>query len=114
VRGRTLVDVSFPDLALVLSCLGWAGAAGTVAAYALVSTRRLAADSRAFQGTNAVGAAFLAASAAAAHSWPSTAVNVLWALIGLQAFVAACTWGRREPVAPACDCAARSELTLGA
>lgn len=88
-----------PDLPVLLTSAGWCGAAGTIAAYALVSTRRLAPDSRAFQGTNAVGASLLALSAAAAQSWPSTAVNVLWALIGMQTLLTACAW-RREPVAP--------------
>lgn len=107
--------MSFPDLAVVLPTLGWLGAAGTITAYALVSTRRLAPDSRAFQGTNAVGAAFLAGSAAAAHSWPSTAVNVLWALIGMQALVAAGTWRRRgRTVTPACGCESRDDLALSA
>jgi len=87
--------VSFPTLDILFATGGWVGAVGTISAYALVSTSRLAPTSRAFQGTNAVGATLLALSAASAGSWPSTFVNVLWAVIGLQAFLVA-TWLRRS------------------
>ena len=86
---------ALPTLDVLLAAGGWVGAVGTITAYALVSTSRLAPTSRAFQGTNAVGATLLALSAASAGSWPSTFVNVLWAVIGLQAFLVA-TWLRRS------------------
>jgi len=86
---------ALPPLDVLLAAGGWVGAVGTITAYALVSTSRLAPTSRAFQGTNAVGATLLALSAASAGSWPSTFVNVLWAVIGLQAFLVA-TWLRRS------------------
>ncbi|WP_299053129.1 hypothetical protein [uncultured Nocardioides sp.] len=68
---------------------GWLGAGGTVVAYTLLTTDRIAARSRTFQGLNAAGAALLALSAATHSSWPSTAVNLTWMLIGLAALVGA-------------------------
>ncbi len=54
---------------------GWLGAGGTVIAYALLTTDRIEARSRAFQGLNAAGAGLLALSAASHQSWPSTTVH---------------------------------------
>lgn len=67
------------------STLGWAGAIGTVLAYALVSMRVLSATSRTFQAVNALGAALLTVSALAHDSWPSAASNMTWVLIAVVA-----------------------------
>jgi hypothetical protein len=72
---------------LIMTTLGWVGALGTVAAYALVSQRRMDAHSLRFQAINTVGAGMLAISAMGHHSWPSAASNLLWAFFGTQALV---------------------------
>jgi hypothetical protein len=74
---------------LIISTLGWVGALGTVGAYALVSQRRLDAQSLRFQAINAVGAGMLALSALSHDNWPSAASNLLWAFFGTQALVSA-------------------------
>jgi hypothetical protein len=65
--------------------VGWAAAAAVVAAYALLSAGRLSGDSLAYQWLNLLGAAGLIVNAAWNGAWPSTAVNVIWAGIGLAA-----------------------------
>jgi hypothetical protein len=69
----------------VIAFLGWAGAALVLAAYALVSTKRLAGDGATFQLMNIVGAVGLAWNSAASRAWPSVAINVAWVGIGALA-----------------------------
>lgn len=66
---------------------GWFGAALLLAAYALVSVRRLAAEGALFQGMNLAGGAGLAANSAAAGAAPSVAVNLIWIAIGVVALL---------------------------
>ncbi|HLS48427.1 MAG TPA: hypothetical protein VK024_00405 [Actinomycetaceae bacterium] len=74
---------------VLLSIIGWGGAAATVTAYALVTRRRLEPDSFSFHALNLVGATALCVSASVSAAWPSAVVNVIWILIGAQAVVAA-------------------------
>ncbi len=74
-------------LLLTSTTLGWCGAIITAGAYALVSQRRLRADSAVFSVLNGVGACLLTVSAVAHASWPSAASNLVWALIALVALV---------------------------
>jgi hypothetical protein len=71
----------------VASSVGWVGAAGTVGAYALVSSRRMDAHSMRFQAINVVGAGLLAASALTAGNWPSFASNCVWGYFGVHGLV---------------------------
>jgi len=70
---------------MVATSVGWVGAVGTVVAYALVSRRRLDANSMRFQTINVVGAGLLAVSAMSASNWPSTVSNLVWASVGAHA-----------------------------
>lgn len=65
-----------------ISAAGWLGAGLVLAAYALLSARRLHGNSPTFQMLNLVGSAGLAASAASAGALPSAVVNVIWMAIG--------------------------------
>ncbi|HTJ34058.1 MAG TPA: hypothetical protein VL738_12580 [Dactylosporangium sp.] len=69
----------------MIAFLGWAGAALVLAAYALVSSKKLAGDGATFQLLNIVGAVGLAWNSAASHAWPSVAINVAWVGIGAVA-----------------------------
>jgi hypothetical protein len=66
----------------VAGVVGWIGVVGTVSAYALVSQRRMDANSIRFQAINVAGAALLALSALSRDNWPSFASNFLWLAIG--------------------------------
>lgn len=70
---------------MLVDFLGWIGAGLVLAAYGLVSTKRLAGDGVVFQSLNIVGAVALAWNSAVSHAWPSVAVNVAWVGIGAVA-----------------------------
>lgn len=74
---------------VLLTLVGWLGAAATVTAYALVTRRRVEPDSVAFHGLNLGGASALCVSATVSAAWPSAMVNVVWMVIGAQAVIAA-------------------------
>jgi len=74
---------------MVATSVGWVGAVGTVTAYALVSRRRLDANSMRFQTINVMGAGLLAVSAMSASNWPSMVSNLVWAAVGVHALVQA-------------------------
>ncbi|OQW45840.1 MAG: hypothetical protein A4S16_12685 [Proteobacteria bacterium SG_bin6] len=66
-----------------IEAIGWAGAATILAAYLLVSVGRLSGQSPAFQWMNVVGAAGFVVNSGWHGAIPSTALNVVWMLIGL-------------------------------
>lgn len=70
-----------------ITAAGWIGAALVLAAYALLSARKLGGTSPAFQLLNLLGSTGLAASAAAAGALPSATVNVIWMAIGVVVLV---------------------------
>ena len=65
--------------------IGWVGAAALLIAYAMVSSRRLEADSAAYQLLNIGGSVLLAANTVYYGSYPSTFVNLIWAGIAVFA-----------------------------
>lgn len=64
---------------------GWTGALLILAAYALVSMRRVAPDSIAYQAMNIVGAAGFVINGLAHGAMPSAVLNIIW--IGIGVFV---------------------------
>ena len=70
--------------------VGWAGALALLAAYALLGWDRLRPTSIGYLGLNLVGSAGLAVNGLVHGAWPSTALNLLWLLIGLVG------WRRRH------------------
>ncbi len=73
----------------LIDLMGWVGAVLLLAAYALVSSRRLAGDSVRFQLLNLGGGVLLAANSAYHGALPSVAVNAVWIVIGLAALLRA-------------------------
>ena len=67
----------------LIQLIGWAGAIALLAAYGLLTAGRLKPRSGVYLGLNLAGAATLGLSTAAAHAWPSAAVNVVWLAIGI-------------------------------
>jgi hypothetical protein len=70
---------------VLLDAAGWLGAALVIVAYALVSFHRMSAASIAYQALNIAGSILLIMNTAYHAAWPSAAVNVVWAAIGLIA-----------------------------
>lgn len=69
----------------MIALLGWAGAAVLLAAYALVSSKRITGDGGVFQVLNMAGGAALALNSAVNGAWPSAVLNVIWVAIGAVA-----------------------------
>ncbi len=67
----------------LIETIGWAGAALILFAYLLLSTGRVDGRSRLYQGMNVVGAACFILNSGYNGAFPSAALNVVWAIIGL-------------------------------
>jgi hypothetical protein len=70
---------------LWFDAIGWVGAIALLVAYAMVSHKRLQADSATYQLLNISGSLLLAANTIFYGSYPSTFVNLIWAGIALFA-----------------------------
>jgi hypothetical protein len=73
------------DSNILLDVAGWAGVAALLAAYVLVSTKRLEGSSAAYQFLNLIGAALLIANSFYYGAYPSVGVNVVWIGIAIYA-----------------------------
>jgi hypothetical protein len=74
---------------LLLDVAGWIGMAGLLSAYGLVSTNRVRGTSRLYQTLNIIGAAGLLANTFYNRAYPAAALNSVWLVIGIAAFVRA-------------------------
>ena len=74
--------------AFTLDVLGWIGAAFILAAYWLVSFKKLAPDSFAYQGLNIAASILLLINTMYYGAYPSSFVNAVWAVIAVVAIVA--------------------------
>ena len=63
--------------------VGWLGAAFLLVAYAMVSYKKLEADSTIYQLLNVIGSVFLVANTIFYRAYPSSFVNVIWAVIAI-------------------------------
>ena len=70
-------------LGIVIEIAGWMAAGLFLLSYVLVSTGRLQGQSRAYQWLNVLGAIGFVINSGWNGAYPSAAVNVIWAMIGL-------------------------------
>ena len=70
---------------LIFAIAGWSGAILIIAAYGLLTARKLAADGVAYQLLNIAGAVGVGVNAWWNSAIPSVALNVIWAGIGMVA-----------------------------
>ena len=70
---------------LIFAIAGWSGAILIIAAYGLLTARKLASDGVAYQLLNIAGAVGVGANAWWNSAIPSVALNVIWAGIGMVA-----------------------------
>jgi hypothetical protein len=68
---------------LWIDCLGWGGVALLLAAYALVSAKKVAGDAVLFQGMNMLGGALVLINSLYYHAYPSVGVNLVWIVIAV-------------------------------
>jgi hypothetical protein len=77
---------------ILFDSLGWIGAFLLLLAYALVSFKKVAADSLIYQGMNVVASILLAINTLYHQAYPSSFVNIVWTFIAIFAIL---TVGRR-------------------
>lgn len=63
---------------LLIDIIGWVGVILLLAAYALVSARKVEGDSLGYQVLNVTGGAFLIVNSFHYKAFPSVGVNVVW------------------------------------
>lgn len=68
-----------------IEAIGWIAAALILLGYALLSTGRVAARSRLYQGLNLVGAMGFIINSGWNHALPSAALNVIWMVVSCYA-----------------------------
>ncbi|MEP7129722.1 MAG: hypothetical protein ABI770_01190 [Sphingomicrobium sp.] len=73
---------------LAVEVVGWAGAVLILLGYLLITTGKLTGQSLLYQAINVLGAAGFAINGWWHRALPSTALNVIWLLIGVIA-----SWG---------------------
>ncbi|MEG3153904.1 CBU_0592 family membrane protein [Sphingomonas sp. RB1R13] len=67
--------------------IGWLAAGMILAAYGLMTARRIASDSHAYHWLNVIGAFGILANAAWHRAVPSVVLNIIWAGIGIVALI---------------------------
>jgi hypothetical protein len=72
---------------LIVDLVGWIGAGTLLLAYAMVSFKRLRADSGRYQLLNAFGSCCLIVNTTYYRAYPSAFVNVIWILIAILASI---------------------------
>jgi hypothetical protein len=68
--------------------IGWLGAGFLLVAYAMISSKKLEADSTTYQLLNVIGSVFLVANTIFYRAYPSSFVNVIWAVIAILSITA--------------------------
>jgi len=68
-----------------IDVVGWIGAAALLAAYGLVSTKRVQGDSTVYQLPNLIGSVLLMVNTIHYGAYPSAFVNLVWLGIAIYA-----------------------------
>ena len=78
----------------IADVIGWAGAVLLLAAYALLSFKKIRGDSVIYQAMNVLAGVGLAVSSFSHAAYPLTFVNSVWSVIGVIAILAALKNGK--------------------
>ncbi len=68
---------------LLVEVIGWVGAALLLAAYFLISAKRLHGRSKIYHLMNLLGGSFIALNSFVNSAFPSTALNAVWSSIAV-------------------------------
>jgi hypothetical protein len=82
-----LLETEEAGMELLIGIIGWAGTILLLAAYALLTARRLSAGSWVYQTMNLIGGLALMVNTAYYSAWPSAALSVVWFGIGLAGLI---------------------------
>jgi hypothetical protein len=69
--------------------IGWTGTLLIVAAYFLVSTKKIGAQSTAYQVLNLLGAMAVGVNVFQQQAWPAFTLQVIWGIIAIASLVRA-------------------------
>ena len=72
---------------LIFDAIGWIGAFLLLSAYAMVSFKKLEADSLIYQGLNVAASVLLAINTIYHGAFPSSFVNIVWTIIAVFAIL---------------------------
>ncbi len=72
---------------LIFDAIGWIGAFLLLLAYAMVSFKKLEADSHVYQGLNVAASVLLAINTIYHGAFPSSFVNIVWTIIAVFAIL---------------------------
>ena len=72
---------------LIFDVIGWIGAFLLLLAYAMVSFKKLEADSLVYQGLNVAASVLLAINTIYHGAFPSSFVNIVWTIIAVFAIL---------------------------
>ncbi len=82
-------------MAMLAEVLGWLGAGMLLVAYALVSYGYARSSGVTYQSLNFTGSIFLLINTAWHGAWPSSALNIIWAVIAIGVLIRAPSAFRR-------------------
>ncbi|MES2023799.1 MAG: hypothetical protein V4439_03890 [Patescibacteria group bacterium] len=71
----------------VTQIAGWVGTVLIVGAYFLVSSKKVAGDSKVYQIMNLFGAIGVGANVFYQYAWPSVALQSIWAVIAISSLI---------------------------
>jgi len=74
-------------MAIIIEIVGWIGSAAVVAAYGLISMKKIQPTSSVYQMLNLVGSVGLILNTGYNRAYPSTFVNAVWSVIAVFALV---------------------------
>jgi hypothetical protein len=78
------------DTRTLIDLVGWIGAATLLAAYFLVSTKRVGGDAIIYQTMNLIGSVCLIVNTLFYGAYPSSGVNLVW--MGIAIYAIASQW----------------------
>jgi len=68
---------------VIIDIIGWIGTVLFLVAYALVSAKKVEADSWSYQGMNLIAGIFLTINTLYLQAYPSAGLNIAWLLIAV-------------------------------
>lgn len=71
----------------IIQVIGWAGTFLIVAAYILISQKKVSGDSRIYQFINLLGAVAVGVNVAYQEAWPAFGLQVVWGLIAIYSLI---------------------------
>ena len=69
---------------LLVEIVGWVGIGLILAAYYLVSVKKVEGDSGLYQWLNLVGAVGIVVNTLTHRAWPAMALNIVWGVIAVR------------------------------